>query len=187
MYVYIFISKSSNFAPISVPKTIIAATVFATIQYLMFYLGWWISNGSNAYLVHTYLQSQRIYWNKSRCSLYLNPIQKIPLTVYVSTETTVFLNTRLATDELKPSDAATPRLLNPSFLSILLRAYDLSLFPTYHVILISHMICNCRFISVRKRLFSAGRGCYFATKFFLFRPMFFETGTKLSLGPVSPM
>ena len=46
------------------------------------------------------------------------------------------------------------------FTCILLGAYDLSFFQTYHVFLVYRMICECRFISVRKWLVSAGPSCY---------------------------
>ena len=72
------------------------------------------------------------------------------------------------------------RLLYLSFISILLRCSDLSLIPTNDVILISHVICNCRFVSVCKRFFSLGPGCYLAANFFHFGLMFVETGAKLT-------
>ena len=81
---------------------------------------------------------------------------------------------------LAPPLSDFDRLLYPSFTSILLRAQDLSVIPTNDVILISHMICNCRFVSVRKRFFSAGPGSYLAANFFHFGLMFVETGAKLS-------
>ena len=42
------------------------------------------------------------------------------------------------------------------------------------------MICDRRFISVRKRLFSAGPGCYLTTNFLHFGLVFFKMSAKLS-------
>ena len=70
-------------------------------------------------------------------------------------------------------------LFDPSFVYILLRAYDLSLFPTNNMIFICHMISDRWFVSVRKWLFPASPRRYLVANFLHFWFMFLKTSAEL--------